>query len=409
MVGRWVLRDAYEFTPSTVFETSTERSWGQIFRLGGTSRIDGVAWYRGDTGTPGPSSLSVWDAVSGARVWKTDSPPDDGTIGWQEVDLSDAPLDWLALNSQPMVQAYGGTGTSQSYGPQSAEFHGEVPANVNLQAFRSNNSIGDQLPTTPFTGQAAGLDARIAIIPLTGANVVAANVEAELARWLREDGDHYDEGVLKLAYGQAAGANEKAEANGTAITALQTDVTTLLARLSQAWADTIGSNTEGIPGFITQWDAFYTQFVDITAPAVADLVDAIGTFTGITVFSYLAALIRFANGIDAPPQLADTPDWELVDETDFVDNLLWPVEADVYRVTLSAFDPEGTSEPVGTETRHAYLAKWCPFNVQFSSEWHYFNTSSADLYRGGRMPGLGLILQHGGTGHVQAWRRVEAP
>jgi hypothetical protein len=241
-------------------------------------------------------------------------------------------------------------------------------------------------------------------INVAGATVIAENVEAELARWLREDGDHYEESRLPFIAGQAAGANEAAQANTTAITALQTDTTTLLTRLSQAWADTIGSNTEGIPGFLTQWDAFYTQFVDITAPAVADLVEAIGTFTGISVFSYLAALIRFANGIDAPPQLA-----ELVDETDFVDNLLWPVEADVYRVTLSTFDPAGTAEPVGTETRHAYLGKWCPFNVQFSSEWHYFNTPSADLYSGGRMPGLGLILYRPGAGHVQAWRRTEAP
>lgn len=409
MVGTWVLRDAYEFTPSTVFTTVTERSWGQIFRLGGTARIDGVAWYRGDTGSPGPSSLSVWDAVSGARVWKTDSPPDNGSVGWQEVDLSDTPLDWLALNAQPMVQAYGGTGVHQTYGPQSAEFHGEIPANVNLQAFRSNNSIGDQLPTTPFTGQAAGLDARISIIPLTGASVVAANVEAELARWLREDGDHYEESRLPFIAGQAAGANEKAEANGTAIAAVKTDTQSLLDRLTEAWRDTVASNTNGIPGFLTAWDAFYTQFVDITAPEVANLVEAIGEFTGISVFGFLAKLIRFANGIDAPPQLADTTDWELLDETDFTNNLLWPVEADVYRVTLTSFDPAGTSEPVGTETRHAYLGKWCPFNVQFSSEWHYFNTENADLYLGGRMPGLGLILYRPGAGHVQAWRRVEAP
>lgn len=285
----------------------------------------------------------------------------------------------------------------------------EGQVNGQIPAGRRINSLTYNDPGASATLPVFALDVGYRLNTLAEAPDINLDVEGELARWLREDGDHYDEGVLKLAYGQAAGANEKAEANGTAIATLQTDLTTLGTRLSQAWADTIGSNTEGIPGFLTAWDDFYTQFVDITAPAVADLVEAIGDFTGITVLGYLAKLIRFANGIDAPPQLAAGSNWELVDETDFVDNLLWPVEADLYRVTLSAFDPAGTSEPVGTETRHAYLGKWCPFNVQFSSEWHYFNTENADLYLGGRMPGLGLILYRPGAGHVQAWRRVEAP
>lgn len=409
MAGIWTLRDGYEFTPDTDFEETSEVAWSQRYRIGGNVRISGVAWYRGSTSTPGPSRLSIWQPDAGVRLWETFDVPDNGAVGWQELDLTDTPVDVLNVLSRVEISAYGGSGTHRTYGSQSAALKGVVPANVELQAGFRSLSIGDQEPTSVHTGTIQGLDARLENIPFLQAPAVAQNVEAELARWLREDGDHYEESRLPFIAGQAAGANEKAEANGTAIATLQSDLTTLGTRLSQAWADTIGSNTEGLPGFLTAWDAFYTQFVDITAPAVADLVEAIGDFTGITVLGYLAALIRFANGIDVPPQLGDTPDWELVDETDFTDNLLWPVEADVYRVTLSSFDPAGTSEPVGTETRHAYLGKWCPFNVQFSSEWHYFNTASADLYLGGRMPGLGLILYRPGAGHVQAWRRVEAP
>jgi hypothetical protein len=409
VVSTWALRDGYEFTPDTDFGETSQVHWMQNFRGSGVIRVTGVAWYRGSTGTPGPSRMSVWDANLGVRLWETFDPPDNGSVGWQEIDLSDTPIDALSFNTKIGVSAYGASGTHRTYGSQSGQLSGAIPVNVELQQGFRSLSEGDLMPNDVHTGTIQGLDARLVQINVAGATVIAENVEAELARWLREDGDHYEESRLPFIAGQAAGANEAAQANTTAITALQTDTTTLITRLSQAWADTIGSNTEGIPGFLTQWDAFYTQFVDITAPAVANLVEAVGTFTGISVFSYLAALIRFANGIDAPPQLADTTDWELVDETDFVDNLLWPVEGDVYRVTLSVFDPAGTSEPVGTETRHAYLGKWCPFNVQFSSEWHYFNTASADLALGGRMPGLGLILYRPGAGHVQAWRRTEAP
>src|SRR5690349_15956364 len=342
MVGRWVLRDAYEFTPSTVVETSTERSWGQIFRLGGTSRIDGVAWYRGDTGTPGPSSLSVWDAVSGARVWKTDSPPDDGTIGWQEVDLSDAPLDWLALNSQPMVQAYGGTGTSQSYGPQSAEFHGEVPANVNLQAFRSNNSIGDQLPTTPFTGQAAGLDARIAIIPLTGANVVAANVEAELARWLREDGDHYDEGVIKTILGQASGANETVQSEEFGNAVIHQDTQDILTRCSSALATKLNDPADAITTALTVWTSDPATSIAAGMAKLEELwSDILACFASTpgALLCVVHAYHKFLRDLTGPPEAA----WIVDAETDFTDSLEWPVQADQYRVFVETFDARGSS------------------------------------------------------------------
>lgn len=370
-------------------------------------QITEVGWYRSNTSHDPPLRLIV--GMNGRGPMRvTDSPTDDGTVGWQWTSID--PVSGVPPN-QPTLSAHfasGGTIGRWTSAPdlplyKEGQSNGQIPTG----RFASGLTYND--PGASATLPVYAIDVGYKLVTTAAAPELAPDVEAELARWLREDGDHYDEGVLKLAYGQAAGANEKAEANGTAIAAVKADTQSLLDRLTEAWRDTVASNTEGIPGFLLAWDAFYTQFVDITAPAIADLVEAVGEFTGISVLVYLANLIRWANGINQPPQLAEGPDWELLDETDFTDNLLWPVEADVYRVTLSAFDPAGTSEPVGTETRHAYLGKWCPFNVQFSSEWHYFNTASADLYSGGRMPGLGLILYRPGAGHVQAWRRTEAP
>ena len=409
MARTWALQEAYEFTPDTDFEETNETAWGQVYRLGGTARLSGIAWYRGSTGTPGPSSLSIWDNVSGVRLWRTDSPPDDGAVGWQQVDLTDTPFDFAIINSQPMVSAYGGSGVHRTYGSQGSAFVGEVPVNVSLQQGFRNNSIGDQRPTTVHTGTIQGLDARFEIIPLANQNVISPNVEAELARWLREDGDHYDESAIKTILGQAAGANETVQSTEYGNATIHQDTQDLLTRWSADLATKLNTAADTVGSWLTTEANWYRQLVHDSAGTVASLVEKIGEITDLTVFELLAELIRWANGVNQPPQLADTSDWQLVDETDFTDNLLWPVEADVYRVTLSSFDPAGTSEPVGTETRHAHLGKWCPFNVQFSSEWHYFNTASADLYVGDRMPGLGLILNRPGAGHVQAWRRTEAP
>ena len=367
-----------------------------------------LGWYRSEAGPPGPTNLSLWHQSQQSRIVSIDSPNDDGSVGWQWTDcIPTKPLNSASL----VVGCHGPNGfkIAERSGTPAVKAEMGFDTTGSLLSWRKTGS-DDKLSGGSSLTPIYALDLKYSTEEaLSAGGITAGDVDAKLASYLTAAGANYSGSPLADIHTVTEDTYNQTVDNNTAITALQTDTTTLLTRLSQAWADTIGSNTEGIPGFLTAWDAFYTQFVDITAPAVADLVDAIGTYTGITVFSYLAALIRFANGIDAPPQLAEGPNWQLFDEADFVDNLLWPVEADVYRVTLSAFDPAGTSEPVGTETRHAYLIKWCPFNVQFSSEWHYANTASADLYLGGRMPGLGLILYHGGSGHVQAWRRTEAP
>jgi len=409
MAGTWILRDAYEWVATGQTNPPDATSYANLITGGGRSAITGVAWYRNDTTHDPPVSLSIWDFNTSVRVWKTTDVPDDGTVGWQEVDLSASPIEFSGDVPKWFVGAYVATGGHLGLAGDGAPARGEeVGAKLDAAAGRRRVDTADAIPNTTYTNQTLGLDTRVAQA-YSSPGVGSGDVDAALASYLTATGANYAGSPLADIKTTVETTFNDVEDASTGLSAIKADTQSLLDRLTVAWRDTVASNTEGIPGFLTQWDDFYTQFVNITAPAVADLVDAIGTFTGITVFSYLAALIRFANGIDAPPQLADTPDWELVDETDFTNNLLWPVEADVYRVTLSAFDPAGTSEPVGTETRHAYLGKWCPFNVQFSSEWHYFNTASADLALGGRMPGLGLILYRPGAGHVQAWRRVEAP
>lgn len=407
VVGQWILRDLYEVVPSTYSSlVSGNFAWVQYYALAGITKITGIAWYRSRTDGDKPQTLTIWNRDLPVRLWKTDNAPDDGTVGWQEVDLSASPIYAVGYFQRYGAGAYSADGGVFSAADQSVTRQDQAPAAIPLQYAQNHSNGGDIQPDSPGTGRIYGLDLRVELANLEPATI-SADVDASLASYLTAAGSNYTGNPLADIKTTVEDTYNETQDAGHGLAAIKADTQSLLDRLTVAWRDTVASNTEGIPGFLTAWDAFYTQFVTITAPAVADLVEAIGDFTGISVLGYLAALIRFANGIDAPPQLAEGPDWEMVDETDFTNNLLWPVEADLYRVTLSAFKPEGTSEAVGSETRHAYLGKWCPFNVQFSSEWHYFNTDSADLYLGGRMPGLGLILNRPGAGHVQAWRRTE--
>ena len=245
--------------------------------------------------------------------------------------------------------------------------------------------------------------------PVPYGDFTLAELTEELERWLTAGGDRYPDSIFperatvqNNTFNLATETLAQSQANHNDLQTANTGITgvqnTLSGWLSGQWT-----------AFLDGWNLTKADW----GPAiqhVSDFLNGAADYAGyppLTVFAKIYDLWARLWTPDVPS--LEGGSWELADETDFVDNLLWPVEADVYRVTLSAFDPAGTSEPVGTETRHAYLGKWCPFNVQFSSEWHYFNTASADLSLGGRMPGLGLILYRPGAGHVQAWRRTEAP
>jgi len=376
-----------------------------------TGTISGLRYYhRVATDTP-PTSLALWSWNPGVSsptlIERVTLPSPGSTTGWIDLALG-TPYD-VGPGDTVVVS---GTRTAAWH----VAYRSEVSPNFQPRTMLAALSVYGYYGNVGWASGGSFVGGSTTMIgfdferdPAPFGDFTLSELTDEFQRWLTAGGDKYPESDLPAIKGQAEGANTNANNAWETAQEVQTD----LGAFRDEWPGTLATALQGGLTTIGDWlsteSDWYKKLVHDSAPGAASLVDKVGDFTGITVFNYLADLIRWANGVNASPQLADTTDWELLDETDFVDNLLWPVEADVYRVTLSAFDPAGTSEPVGTETRHAYLGKWCSFNVQFSSEWHYFNTSSADLYSGGRMPGLGLILYRPGAGHVQAWRRVEAP
>lgn len=407
MPGQWILRDLYEIVPN-VYTVEASQNWAlvQYFALAPWAKITGIAWYRASTNWDAPRSLSIWYRDLPVRLWKTTDVPDNGAVGWQEVDLTDTPL--LGGGYFSRIGAGGWLdvgGHFAAWGDHNTTLSSEAVASIPLQYALQRLNAGDVQPDSPGTARIYGYDLRVE--PTYAGQFAAGGSSSDVAAWLSADGANYAGSPLADVKTVVENIYNETQDEAHGLAKISGDLETLKTRLSQAWADLVAGNLEGIPAFLVAWSDFHAQFVEETAPGVANLLEWLGEFTDITVFDYLAKLVRFANGIDAPPQLADSPDWELVDETDFVNSLLWPVEADVYRVVLSAFDPAGTGEAVGTQTRHGYLLKWAPANVEFIGEWHYANTVHADLSLGRRMPGLALIMNRPGAGHVQAWRRAE--
>lgn len=396
-MGTWVLSnvpDSYWH----VHDAPNQTNGGPTFRVNPPAFCTALRWWRDGVGRGSPTIIGLWRVSDQFELAHVTPVTDDFNVGWQVSQL-EHPVQLVGATDY-LVAAFfpsdGGLGSSNS----GEALPGGNPTDIQItgQLRHYDDGAPYVYPANTISNYRQALDALIEFsseVPDPNAPTTVTTLQDSLYSWLHPLGEHFSgSGVDQTLQQTQANHN---------------DLATLLGRLTTTLTGKLDAGMDTIASWLSAESDWYQKLVNGTAPWMANLTDSIGTFTGFTVFNYLAELIRWANGVNQQPQLADTTDWELLDETDFTDNLLWPVEADVYRVTLSSFDPAGTSEPVGTETRHAYLGKWCPFNVQFSSEWHYFNTESADLYLGGRMPGLGLVLYRPGAGHVQAWRRAEAP
>lgn len=404
------LFDGYGGTFTTQTSTFGTEIFGTpiAFARGGT--VTGVRFYRPDTTFETPAAISLWRKTGASSATLIESfglAPLGANTGWFEYSLStpeDVAVGDVLIPALSWTTTHHKSYLSGAFAQPWTLYQRLDPAGwVSTVGLTGSTSL-----STFIKDDFAILPIDCAFEPVPFGDFTLSELTDELQRWLTAGGDKYPDSIFPEratvqndTYNEVAHPDHGLSAIMASLTAgLETWTDGLAVKLGTA----LGADGRTLDQIYDGVENGRTEF----AAGFADVLEGIGEYTGTSILAYAAELIRWANGVNAPPQLAEGDDWELLDETDFTNNLLWPVEADLYRVTLSSFDPAGTSEPVGAETRHAFLGKWCPFNVQFSSEWHYFNTPSADLYLRGRMPGLGLILYRPGTGHVQAWRRKDA-
>jgi hypothetical protein len=99
--------------------------------------------------------------------------------------------------------------------------------------------------------------------------------------------------------------------------------------------------------------------------------------------------------------------WSLVDETDFTDDLAWPVAADLYVVSISNVPASVPDVDVAGVHWLPRLGWWAELNNQHAGERHFLDRQLSLLHDGRRrLEGLWLHCRTGTTGHVQAWQRT---
>jgi len=403
----WVLRDLYEVVPNDYIEAvSGGRAGVQYVALGGSNQITGVAWYRGSTSDDPPVSLSVWDRQQTVRLWKTTDVPDDGTVGWHEVDLTDTPLIVVRFNAQVGAGGYWADGGQFSAKDQSADLSGEVGGNVPLQFAFHHEGSGDVVPATVATSRIYPFDIRVE--PWAGVSAGAgAGVDAALASYLTSAGANYAGNPIADIKTTVENTFNDVEDGTFGLAAIKDDTALMLTRWSSALATKLNDTADAITTALTVWTSDLAASIAAGMAKLEELwSDILACFASTpgALLCVVHAYLKFLRDLTGPPEAA----WIVDAETDFTDSLEWPVQADQYRVFVETFDARGSSQTVGTHTRYVHFGKWTTMDVDVFGEWHYFSQEQSKLEDGGRrMPGLALILEHGGTGHVQALLRPE--
>lgn len=379
----WTSHDADNGTYSGCKQSPAANAW-----------VTAVRYWRDGPLRSAPDAVGIWDWTAGAWLVSAMTPSDDGNTGWQVTQLP-SPVAVVGGRSYTVCYHFG-TGGGNGRLAYTSPFP-KGPIGVTLLPHGSYSEANASLDFTAAGGNDSflgGFDMYFEWGPGGDASYPSlsqTDLDAAFERWLTTGGSRYTGNAVQLQ-------REVVDANNEGINGLLASIPEAFSTEWTTVRDTIGS-------WLTTEADWYKKLVHDTAPGAASLLDKVGDYTGITLFEYLAQLIRFANGLENAPLRDTSTDYDLVDSTPFDTNLAWDVPADVYTVEIDTFDPAGTSEPFGSFTRYGYLAKWSILDVDRAAEWHFFNTTKARLeVPHGTMPGLALIMYRPGTGTVTAWK-----
>lgn len=377
----------------------------QVFQVSAPGSVTRLGFYRISAGMPTPNALVLWDVSLQTELARITSINDSGSVGWQWTDLS-SPVN-VSDHISYCVGAHIAAGSSVaifSLGtlPTPGAFFGFSPP---YRRFLASASVA--FPTGNDSSLLYGFNAEYEPggIQPPSLSDIGQTVDDKLFSWLTSTNDNVHQTELPwLTYGeaqsasagaataasQATSAANAANGNASAISNVSTQVDgiagnvgTLLSRLSADLATKLNEMSDGLAGLLNDaasvlgggWEAFVSQFTRASG----------------------------GSGFGLPDSLAG---WTLVDETDFTEEIAWPVAADRYVVTFTATPPRTPGTPVAGVDWHPRLAWWCELNTGLATERHYLDFAGAILQSPtGRM--FGLLLNGGKdtAGHIQAWTK----
>jgi hypothetical protein len=329
-------------------DSSNSYELGARFTPGVNCTALALRWYAQDTTRPaGPTSLSLWDASTTARL-ATVVPSDNGGAGWQETILA-TPVA-LSAGREYRVSGFFPIGTRRAYWNSGASF--VVPDGVTVPRSAIRCIATNATTTYPTTAVDGAVESTDVILDLTAPGSTPAatpsDLDNALADWLSEpdhthgagDGMPYDtwetgnDTNTKVTNGLNLAGGLQALSDNLA-NALQMASDYVAGRTSTYFADLknrlIGASGGG-------GSAFYgpsgTQVAEGVETLLAQNVDA--TQLG-------AEMAKLREQLTLSPDLTDTSRWRLVDTVEGEGDALVELQADLYRITLG--DAPGAHGP----------------------------------------------------------------
>lgn len=385
---------------------------GQAFIPTNTVGMKRLAWYRSRTGPTGDIyRLTVWDTVTQAAVYSTYNPPDNGQIGWQEVDVSAANV--FLTGGRTYVVCVGHLANNYyagyNYAGQNAPTPGaglSWPATIQ----RYKGPPGDGYPNTAdATKFFHGVDVSVYQATPPPPDIVPTDVQNALADWFDPSDATKPTGDTKLyprvmqaldgvdLSDAVAGINANIDANGVTLDAVAGDVAAIKAKIA---SDGVTLDAKIGPlhtyGGVTNEGLSYG--VEIVRQQVADANDKLDQLTGVT-----PSLIR--EWLTLSPDVAEPGRWTLAGTTVGEGNGTVADQADLYRVDFTAIPPLMPQHALPGGVTWLPRAGWCaPIRDGYVGPRKFLDFSANDVrYDGQLMHGLVIYLPPGLEWQVGAY------
>ncbi len=356
----------------------------------------------------GPSRLALWTGLlpSGnlERLYTLDNPSVPSSSGWADY------IPGSTITLLPGRVYHVGAWYPQTVNPtylnsqQNDQLPQSPPLNVQVlwhpQTLNNvdNNSWGDNYGASPVPLVDVILDGQPAPQPAT-----VSDLNNALASYLNSGGANFSGTALSTIQSIVSNSNygnagllsfmQGIYGQGTLQAGISIKDLTALIELVSAAVELVQKLLGGPPGREPG------AIIDANGkPAIDYLIEIATTVTDSRNYlETMRGIVDYPGGVG----------WQLVDETDFQDDLAWTVPADLYVVSISTVPASVPDVEVAGVHWLPRLGWWAELNNQHAGERRFLDRQLSLLHDGRRrLAGLWLHCRTGTQGHVQAWQRV---
>lgn len=406
------LWDNYVGAPGTGTSGLTE-TIGSALEASAAGGVTFLRWRAGNTNTSDkPSSLDLWDGVSGAQLAHLTSIGHSGLAGWQEEAV--IPAVPLTTNQRYVVSATYPSGNTYCY--TSTDAAATSPLAWSTTPHVTDSAHGNNYPTNSTPTLAWWVDVTFDTTagggggspPALTVADVTTGADTALNSWLNVGGGDYpaisvpviDHGLLTDGTNGLAAIRTQVDANGASITATAGDVAAVKAKVTSDGV-TLDTKIGPVQTYFGVTGQGVSAGVELVSTHVASIETAVGTLPSSGVVATAgdldALLQRLREQLTLTPDPATDPRWTLTSTTTGTGWAFIPDGADMYRLTIT--NP-GSLQPhialPGGVDWYPRIGWWAPVRDGFVGPRGFIEFGMADLrWPAQRMNGCLLYLGPG--------------